>query len=313
MSALKIIFMGTPDFSVPALSALIKAGHEIVAIYSQPPRKSGRGMSERLSPVHEYAQKHGLNVLTPESFKEAETRETFADHGADVAIVVAYGLILPPEVLQAPRYGCLNIHASLLPRWRGAAPIQRAIMSGDSQTGITIMQMDEGLDTGDMLMVQKVTIMSKTTAGGLHDELSRIGGDLIVQTLDNLTQGSLKKTPQADEGITYAQKITKSEGRIDWSLSAAEIDRHIRGLTPWPGAWFEAEQSGKRFRIKVKKAQISDGDGDGVAGEILDNNLRVACGDGSLCIEQVQREGKSPANAENFLRGFILSPGTVLE
>lgn len=311
MSALKIIFMGTPDFSVPALSALIKAGHEIVAIYSQPPRKSGRGMSERLSPVHEYAQKHGLNVLTPESFKEAETRETFADHGADVAIVVAYGLILPPEVLQAPRYGCLNIHASLLPRWRGAAPIQRAIMSGDSQTGITIMQMDEGLDTGDMVMEQKIAITLETTAGGLHDELSNIGGNLIVKTLDSLAQDGLIKAPQADEGITYAQKITKSEGRINWSLSAAEIDRHIRGLTPWPGAWFEVEKSGKQFRIKVKKAHVAKGEG--VAGEILDNNFLIACGDGALRIEQVQREGKSPANVEDFLRGFILSPGTVLE
>ncbi len=310
MSALKIIFMGTPDFSVPALANLLEAGHEIVAIYSQPPRKSGRGMSKHQSPVHQYAESHGLKVLTPLNFKQAATIEVFVAHEADVAVVVAYGLILPVEVLTAPRHGCFNIHASLLPRWRGAAPIQRAIMAGDTETGVTIMQMDAGLDTGAMVRSQTVAITPVTTAGSLHDELCQVGGDLIVKALDDLVKGALTSTPQGDEGITYAQKITKAEGRIDWGRTAEEIDRHIRGLTPWPGAWFEAEQSGKHYRIKVKKAHIAAGEG--AAGEVLDNKLLVACGSGALRIEQVQRQGKSPAMAEDFLRGFALLPGLVL-
>jgi len=311
MQALKIIFMGTPEFSVPALASLIAAGHDIVAVYSQPPRKSGRGMSERLTPVHQYAKSNGLTVLTPQNFKQAAVVQAFADHGADVAVVVAYGLILPGEILAAPRYGCLNIHASLLPRWRGAAPIQRAIMAGDPYTGVTIMQMDEGLDTGAMLMTHKIAITSDTSAGSLHDELSQVGGNLIVKTLDQLIKGELAAIPQGDEGITYAKKITKSEGRINWSRSAEQIDRHIRGLTPWPGAWFEAEQSGKRYRVKVIKAVVTKGEG--ASGLILEAPLIVACGSGALRIEQVQREGKSIANVEDFLRGFTLAPGTVLD
>ncbi len=311
MQALKIIFMGTPEFSVPALASLMAAGHDIVAVYSQPPRKSGRGMTEHLTPVHQYAQDNGLTVLTPQNFKQADAIQEFSDHGADVAVVVAYGLILPEKILAAPRYGCLNIHASLLPRWRGAAPIQRAIMAGDPHTGVTIMQMDKGLDTGAMLMTQKIAITSDATAGTLHGELSRIGGSLIVKTLDQLTKGELVAKPQGDEGITYAKKITKSEGRIIWNKSADEIDRQIRGLTPWPGAWFEAGQSGKRFRIKVIKAVVTKGEG--ASGLILDTPLIVACGSGALRIEQVQREGKSIASAEDFLRGFTLAPGTVLE
>jgi len=311
MQALKIIFMGTPEFSVPALASLMAAGHDIVAVYSQPPRKSGRGMTEHLTPVHQYAQDNGLTVLTPQNFKQAAAIEAFSDHGADVAVVVAYGLILPGEILAAPRYGCLNIHASLLPRWRGAAPIQRAIMAGDPHSGVTIMQMDEGLDTGAMLMTQKIAITSETTAGTLHDELSRIGGNLIVKTLDQLIKGDLAATPQGNDGITYAKKITKSEGRIIWNKSAEEIDRQIRGLTPWPGAWFEAGQSGKRFRIKVIKAVMTKGEG--ASGLILETPLIVACGSGALRIEQVQREGKSVASVEDFLRGFTLAPGTVLD
>ncbi len=311
MQALKIIFMGTPDFSLPALENLIDAGHNIVAVYSQPPRKSGRGMSERLSPVHQYAQTHGLKVLTPQNFKQASTVQTFADHGADVAVVVAYGLILPEAVLKAPRHGCFNIHASLLPRWRGAAPIQRAIMAGDASTGVTIMQMDAGLDTGDMVMTQKVAIGPDTTAASLHDELSQLGGKLMVKALEHLQQGILTATPQSDEGVTYAQKISKSEGRIDWHWTAEEIDRHIRALTPWPGAWFEAKQSGRCFRIKVKKCCVTEGTG--VPGEVLDTHFTVACGTKALCIEQVQREGKSPASAQDFLRGFSVLPGSVVE
>ncbi len=311
MPALKIIFMGTPDFSVPALENLMDAGHEIVAVYCQPPRKSGRGMSEHLSPVHHYAQTRGLKVLTPQNFKNHTDVEIFEAHGADVAVVVAYGLILPEAVLQAPRHGCFNIHASLLPRWRGAAPIQRAIMAGDAFTGVTIMQMDAGLDTGDMVMVQKVAIGPDTTAASLHDELSQLGGKLMVEALEHLQQGNLTATPQSNEGVTYAQKISKSEGRINWRQTAEEIDRHIRALTPWPGAWFEAKQSGKCFRIKVKKCCVTEGSG--APGEVLDTHFTIACGTKALCIEQVQREGKSPASAQDFLRGFSVLPGSVVE
>ena len=311
MQALKIIFMATPEFSVPALESLLNAGHEIVAVYSQPPRKSGRGMTQRLSPVHAYAEDHGLTVLTPLNFKDPATIEAFAAHGADVAVVVAYGLILPGEILAAPRYGCLNIHASLLPRWRGAAPIQRAIMAGDSETGVSIMQMDAGLDTGDVLMMEKMAISPAATAASLHDQLSQLGAQLIVKVLEDLAKGKLTPVPQSAEGITYAQKITTSEGRIDWRRPADEIDRHIRALTPWPGAWFEAKHSGKNYRIKVKKASVAEGKG--TPGEVLDTHFLVACGHGALRIEQVQREGRSPANAEDFLRGFAVAPGTVLE
>lgn len=310
MSALKIIFMGTPDFSVPALASLIEAGHDIVAVYSQPPRKSSRGMVRQASPVHQYAQSHGINIFTPESFKDASAIETFAGHQADVAVVVAYGLILPPDVLAAPRYGCLNIHASLLPRWRGAAPIQRALMAGDDKTGITIMAMDAGLDTGAMVMTEETAITPDTTAGSLHDDLSQVGSRLIVKALEQLVDGRLKPVPQSDDGITYARKTTKSEGRIDWQKPAEEIDRQIRGLTPWPGAWFEAEQSDKRYRIKIKKAGPAQGNG--APGEVLDKSLLVACGYSALRIEQVQREGKSAVSIEEFLRGFNLAPGTIL-
>lgn len=310
MSALKIIFMGTPDFSVAALECLLDAGHEIVAVYSQPPRKAGRGMAERLSPVHEFAQSRGLTVLTPVNFKDPADVQTFADHQADVAVVVAYGLILPVNVLSAPHYGCLNIHASLLPRWRGAAPIQRAIMAGDETTGVTIMQMDKGLDTGDMLSVETVAITSDTTAGSLHDELSAIGGKLIVSTLEALAKGHLSPTPQDGDSATYAAKISKAEGRVDWSCTASEIDGQIRGLTPWPGAWFEAAQGDKTFRIKIKRASIEAGSG--APGEVLDDQFMIACGQGAMRIEELQREGKSPAKAQDFLRGFDLAVGTVL-
>lgn len=310
MSALKIIFMGTPDFSVAALECLLDAGHEIVAVYSQPPRKAGRGMAERLSPVHEFAQNRGLTVLTPVNFKDPDTVQTFDDHQADVAVVVAYGLILPVNVLSAPRYGCLNIHASLLPRWRGAAPIQRAIMAGDETTGVTIMQMDKGLDTGAMLSVETVAITSDTTAGSLHDDLSAVGGKLIVSTLETLAKGLLSPTPQDGENATYAAKISKAEGRIDWSRTAAEIDGQIRGLTPWPGAWFEAVQGDKTFRIKIKGARIEAGSG--APGVVLDDQFLIACGQGAMRIDVLQREGKSPANAQDFLRGFDLAIGTVL-
>jgi len=303
--------MGTPEFSIPALSSLVTAGHEIVAVYTQPARKSGRGMQQRLTPVHHFALDNGLTVATPANFKQASAVQAFANHRADVAIVVAYGLILPRDILAAPRHGCLNIHASLLPRWRGAAPIQRALMAGDSHTGITIMQMDAGLDTGAVVMTGKIAITQDATAGSLHDELGRVGGRMIIDTLEHLAAGTLAPTPQSAAGVVYAEKITKSEGRIDWRRSAVEIDRHIRGLTPWPGAWFEAGHSNRRFRIKVKKASLAAGTGP--PGAILDTQFLVACGEGALRIEQVQREGKSPAAVEDFLRGFNLGPGTVLD
>lgn len=311
MSALKIIFMGTPDFSVTALECLIQAGHEIVAVYAQPPRKAGRGMSERLSPVHQFAQSHGLPVLTPVNFKDPATVSTFVGHGADVAVVVAYGLILPKDVLAAPKHGCLNIHASLLPRWRGAAPIQRAIMAGDETTGVTIMQMDEGLDTGDIVLAEPVGITQNTTAGSLHDGLRDLGGTLIVTALADLEKAQLTPEPQDDDKTTYAAKITKAEGRINWQHTASDIDRQIRGLTPWPGAWFEAVNGDKKVRIKIKKAGLANGSG--APGEVLDGDLRIACAKGAIHIEEVQREGKSPAKTQDFLRGFTLSPGTILE
>lgn len=311
MSALKIIFMGTPDFSLSALESLLAAGHEIVATYSQPPRKSGRGMAERLSPVHRYAQDQGIEDHTPLDFNSQTARQTFAAHGADVAVVVAYGLILPVEILAAPRHGCLNIHASLLPRWRGAAPIQRAIMAGDSHSGITIMQMDKGLDTGDMVLRQQVAITPDTNAGTLHDELAKVGGNLIVEALEKLANNKLTKTPQGEDHITYAKKITKAEGRIDWQQTATHINRQIRGLTPWPGAWFEARHADKSFRIKVQQASPTTDKGK--PGEVLDDRLLIACGKGALRIEIVQRQGKSSASAEDFLRGFAIAPRTVLE
>ncbi len=310
MTALKIVFMATPDFSVPALAHLLEAGHEVVAVYCQPPRKAGRGMTERLSPVHQFAKDNGLNVLTPVDFKHPSAVQIFVDHKADVAVVVAYGLILPAAILAAPKFGCLNIHASLLPRWRGAAPIQRAIMAGDATTGVTIMQMDAGLDTGPMLMSETVKITPLTTAGSLHDELAKVGACLIVQALEGLVSGVLTAEPQPEAGKTYAEKISKSEGRINWHRTADEIDRQIRGLTPWPGAWLEAQQADKKFRLKVKKASVAGGKGR--PGEVLDNRFLIACAHGAIRIEEVQREGKPPTGALDFLRGFAIAPGTIL-
>lgn len=308
MAALRIIFMGTPDFSVPVLKSLIKAGHDIVCVYSQPPRPAGRGQKERLSPVHGFADAQGLQVRNPKSFNYHDCQAEFAALNADVAVVVAYGLILPKAVLDAPKLGCINIHASLLPRWRGAAPLQRAIQAGDKKSGVTIMQMDVGLDTGDVLSVRGIEFEADITASQLHDRLSAMGADLIVSTLDDLVLGKVTPTPQPEEGVTYASKLEKSEGRIDWSQSALTIDRLIRAFTPWPGVWFE--HSGERF--KVFAADVLDQSANDAPGTLVGDQLQVACGEGVVQITELQRPGKKRAAVADVLRGYPIAVGTCL-
>jgi len=309
MSALRIAFMGTPDFSVPVLAGILAAGHEVVTVYSQPPRKAGRGMAEKKSPVHLFAEENGIEVRTPLSLKSEEEQAAFAALDLDVAVVVAYGLLLPVPVLEAPRFGCLNLHASLLPRWRGAAPIQRAIMAGDRETGVMVMQMEKGLDTGPVLLAEHVPVGPEATAGSLHDELSGRGADLMVRALAALSRDALTAAVQPEEGVTYAHKIEKAEARIDWTQSARALDCHIRGLTPFPGAYFEMERRGKRERVKVLRARPVEGKGE--PGAILEG-LTVACGEGALQVLQVQRAGKAPVSVEEFLRGFPLEKGERL-
>lgn len=306
---LRIVFMGTPDFSVPCLSELVGAGHDIACVYSQPPRAAGRGQKERLSSVYAFAEASGLPVRTVTSLKPLEAQAEFSALGADVAVVVAYGLILPQSVLDAPVEGCLNLHASLLPRWRGAAPIQRAIMAGDTETAAMIMRMEAGLDTGPVCLADKTQIGPDETAGDLHDRLARLGADLMVRALAALERGSLDCTAQSDEGVTYASKIEKSESRIDWSRPAIDVHNHIRGLSPFPGAWFEVELNGKRERVKVLRSQVADGEGD--AGTVLDDGLRVACGSGAVRLTHLQRAGRKPVPAEEFLRGVNVVPETI--
>ncbi len=301
---MRLVFMGTPDFAVAILAALVAAGHEVVCVYSQPPRPAGRGHKDRPSPVQAFSERHGLPVRTPKSLRTAESQAEFAALDADVAVVAAYGLILPRPILEAPIRGCLNVHGSLLPRWRGAAPIQRAIMAGDSETGITIMQMDEGLDTGAMLLRRGLPIGGDETAGSLHDRLAVLGAGMMVEALARLE--SLSPEPQPAEGVTYAAKIAKDEARIDWSRPAAELHNHIRGLSPFPGAWFE--QGGERF--KLLETRLAEGAGS--PGTLLDDRLTVACGDGAIRAVTVQRAGKAPMAVEALLRGYSLPKGTVL-
>ncbi|MFP3945232.1 MAG: methionyl-tRNA formyltransferase [Alphaproteobacteria bacterium] len=304
---LRLAFMGTPDFAVPTLAELLAAGHEIAAVYTRPPRPAGRGHKPKPSPVHAFAEAHGLPVRTPASLKGAEEQEAFTALDPDVAVVAAYGLILPKPVLDTPRHGCLNLHASLLPRWRGAAPIQRAIMAGDEETGVMVMQMEEGLDTGPVLLAERVPIAPDETAGSLHDTLARIGATLMVRALAALERDALTPTPQPEEGVTYARKVTKEESRIDWSRPAAELDPVIRGLTPHPGAFFElTDTNGRTVRLKVLRARPVEGGG--APGTIL-QGLTVACGEGALKIEEVQPAGKRPMSAEEFLRGFRPAEG----
>lgn len=301
---MRLIFMGTPAFSVVALRALIEAGHDIACVFSQPPRPARRGQKEQPSPVQALAEAEGLPVRTPLNFKDAAEREAFAALEADVAVVVAYGLILPQAILDAPTHGCLNIHASLLPRWRGAAPIHRAIEAGDAETGVGIMQMEAGLDTGPVLLEQRLSIGATETTGELHDRLARLGGAMIVDALDRLP--TLQPRPQAAEGLTYANKIDKAETRIDWSEPAETIKRKINAFSPFPGAWFEREGE----RVKALRAGLAKGSGQN--GEVLDG-LTVACGEGAVALLDVQKAGKKPTSAEDFLRGSPIEPGTVLD
>ena len=301
---MRLVFMGTPDFSVPVLDALVAAGHDIAAVYCQPPRPAGRGKKDRPTPVQARAEALGLPVRHPTSLRNAEAQAAFAALGADVAVVVAYGLILPQPVLDAPRLGCLNIHASLLPRWRGAAPIHRAILSGDPETGIAIMQMEAGLDTGPVLMSEATPIGAEETTGGLHDRLSQMGARMIVETLAHLPD--LTPVPQPEAGITYAEKIDKAEARIDWHQSAEAVDRQIRGLSPFPGAWTLAGDQ----RLKLLGSRLAEGRG--APGEVLAGGFRVACGEGAVEITRAQKPGRGAQDAESFLRGFELPPGTIL-
>ncbi len=301
---LRLAFMGTPDFASPVLVELIGLGHEIACVYSQPPRPRGRGMAFEPTPVHKLANSLNIPVRTPLSLRGGQEQDEFAALNVDAAIVVAYGLILPKAVLDAPRLGCFNVHASLLPRWRGAAPIQRAIMAGDEQTGVTIMRMEEGLDTGPMLMVERLNI-GRRTYGQLHDDLAPLGANLMGRAISAIARGSITEQVQPDEGVSYAKKITREESRIDWTRPAHELDCHIRGLSPIPGAWFE----GRDERIKALMCEPVPGKG--APGEILEG-LTVACGEGALKLITVQRAGKGPMAAADFLRGFPLMPGERL-
>jgi methionyl-tRNA formyltransferase len=303
--ALRLVFMGTPEFSVPVLAALIEAGHEVVCVYSQPARPKGRHLKPVPAPVAAFAATHGLAVRTPASLKGTDEQAAFAALRLDAAVVVAYGLLLPKPILEAPRLGCINLHASLLPRWRGAAPIQRALMAGDAETGVMTMRIDEGLDTGPVLAAAK-TAVGRKTCGELSAELSRLGAGLMVETLAALAAGTAHETPQSATGATYAKKIAKEETRIDWTRPAAELDGLIRALSPAPGAWCEVWGE----RLKILSAEPADGAG--APGTILDDTLTVACGDGALKLARVQRAGRAAAATADFLRGFPLKAGEKL-
>ncbi|PVA10899.1 methionyl-tRNA formyltransferase [Pelagivirga sediminicola] len=301
---MRVIFMGTPVFSVPVLEALVAAGHDIAAVYTQPPRPAGRGKKERPSAVHARAAEMGLDVRHPLNFKGEADRAEFAALGADVAVVVAYGLILPQAVLDAPRRGCLNIHASLLPRWRGAAPIHRAIMAGDAATGVCIMQMEAGLDTGPVLLRKQTRIGVEETTGALHDRLSAMGAALICDALGRLD--TLVAVPQPEEGVTYAAKIDKHEARVDWTRSAVQVDRQIRGLSPFPGAWTDMNGT----RVKLLGSRLAGGRG--APGEVLDDALSVACGTGAVRLLRLQRAGRGAQDQAEFLRGMAVPRGMIL-
>lgn len=304
---LRLIFMGTPDFAVPTMLELAAHGHEIVAVYARAPKPAGRGMKEQVTPVEREARRLGLGVLTPKTLKTADAIDAFRAHRADAVVVVAYGLILPQPILDGARLGCFNLHASLLPRWRGAAPINRAIMAGDDESGVMVMKMDAGLDTGDVAMVGRVTVTDTMTAGDLHDVLAQAGSGLMVRAMDALERGDLKLTPQNEDGVTYAAKIDKDEARIDWTRPAREVLRHCHGLSPFPGAWSEIELDGQPVRLKILRSELAGGRG--APGEMIDANLTVACGDGALRITELQRAGGKPMTAEAFLRGTRLASG----
>ena len=308
MAALDLVFMGTPEFATTTLAALIGAGHRVRAVYTQPPRPAGRGHRLQPSSVQALAERHGLPIHSPTTLRSPEAQAEFAAIQADAAVVAAYGLILPAPILQAPRLGCLNVHASLLPRWRGAAPIQRAILAGDAETGVTIMQMDEGLDTGAILLQQAIPIGAKETAGELTDKLAELGARLMVEALDGLDRGAAKPRTQPSDRITYATKLRREEARLDWRLPAVRLERQVRAFDPWPGAYFE----GRGERIRVLAADINARPGAAKPGTVLDDKLTIACGEGTLCPLRLQRPGRSPLDTAAFLRGFALPPGTVL-
>jgi len=303
---MRVVFMGTPDFAVPTLMDIAGRGYEIVAVYTRAARRAGRGMDLQPTPVERAAQGLGIPVFTPATLKTDEAQETFRSLGADVAVVVAYGLILPQPILDAPLLGCFNVHASLLPRWRGAAPINRAIMAGDTETGVTIMRMDAGLDTGAMALVDRIPIDNDMTAGALHDALARLGADLMGRALGALERGSLTLTPQPEDGVTYAAKLTNAETRIDWARPAQQVHDHIRGLSPFPGAWFEHNGA----RVKVLRSTLADRSG--APGAVLDDQLTIACGEGAVRLLHVQKAGKQPMSAADFLRGTPVAAGARL-
>lgn len=312
MSSLRLAFMGTPTFAVASLRALCDAGHQVVCVYTQPPRPAGRGRHEQRSAVHTFAEATGIPVRTPVSLRSEREHVAFTGLDLDAAIVVAYGLILPAEMLCAPRLGCLNVHASLLPRWRGAAPIQHALLAGDDESGVTIMQMEEGLDTGPILLQRSIPITPTMTAAELHDRLAELGARLLIDALSGLAAKRLVARPQPDRGATYAPKLTREEGRLDWRRPAVELERQVRALSPWPGAFAEVPHARGRERLKVLTAQAGIGNGRCVPGTLIDDFLRVCCGEGSLRLLRVQRPGRGVMEAEAFLRGFPLPRGARL-
>jgi methionyl-tRNA formyltransferase len=304
--ALRLIFMGTPDFAVPTLLELVAHGHEIAAVYTRAAKPAGRGMKLQPTPVEQEARRLGIPVETPTTLKTPEAVEKFRAHHAEAAVVVAYGMILPQAILDTPKLGCFNLHASLLPRWRGAAPINRAIMAGDTETGVMVMKMDAGLDTGDVAMAERTAITDAMTAADLHDALAPLGADLMVRAMGALERGRLQLTKQSEDGVTYAAKIEKAEARIDWNKSARAVLRHIHGLSPFPGAWCELASEGEQVRVKILRCETARGSG--AAGDVLDDHLTIACRDGALRILELQRAGKAPMKAEDFLRGTPLKP-----
>jgi len=307
---LRLIFMGTPEFAVPTLLELVGHGHDIAAVYTRAAKPAGRGMKLQPTPIEQQARRLGIPVLTPTTLKTEDAAQEFRSHQPDAAVVVAYGMILPPAILDTPPLGCFNLHASLLPRWRGAAPINRAIMAGDAETGVMVMKMAAGLDTGDVAMAERAAITDMTTAADLHDTLARLGGDLMVRAIGALERGQLQLTPQSDQGVTYAAKIEKAEARIDWSKPARLVLRHIHGLSPFPGAWCEMPIEGESVRVKILRCAIEDGSGE--PGKLLDDRLAVACGEGAIRITELQRAGKAPMKVDEFLRGTPIGPPTRL-
>jgi methionyl-tRNA formyltransferase len=308
--SLRLIFMGTPDFAVPTLLELVAHGHEVVAVYSREAKPAGRGMKLQPTPVAREAERLGIPVLTPKTLRTPEAEAEFRSHDADAAVVVAYGMILPQAILDAPGLGCFNLHGSLLPRWRGAAPINRAIMEGDAESGVMVMKMDVGLDTGDVAMAERLPITDAMTAQDLHDALAPLGADLMVRAMGALERGRLGLTPQSDAGVTYAAKINKAETRIDWLKPSREVLRHIHGLSPFPGAWCEMPIDGEAVRVKILRCEPAEGSGP--PGDLLDDRLTVACGDGAIRIVDLQRAGKQPMKAGEFLRGTPLAAGVRL-